>query len=97
LLDWYWPALKGAPCPEAVRAEFRGLWGGVLDQLLALPGAWFLRDFHSPNLIWLPERAGLARVGILDFQVALYEQAAFAQVSLMQDARLDVAEALERE
>ena len=30
----------------------------VLDRLLALPGGWFLRDFHSPNLIWLPERQG---------------------------------------
>ena len=50
-----------------------GAVGPVLDRLLALPRGWFLRDFHSPNLIWLPERAGLARVGILDFQDALHE------------------------
>jgi len=97
LLDWYWPALKGAACSAPVRAEFRELWGGILDQLLALPGAWFLRDFHSPNLIWLPERQGLAKVGILDFQDALNEHWAFDLVSLLQDARLDVAEALERD
>ena len=97
LLDWYWPALKGAPCPPAVREEFRALWSGVLDQLLALPGAWFLRDFHSPNLIWLPERHGVARVGILDFQDALNEHAAFDLVSLLQDARIDVPAALERD
>src|SRR5262245_63300765 len=97
LLDWYWPALKGEACPAAPRAEFRELWGAILDQLLALPGAWFLRDFHSPNLIWLPEREGLARVGILDFQDALNEHAAFDLVSLLQDARLDIPEALERE
>ena len=30
----------------------------VLDRLLALPRGWVLRDFHSPNLIWLPERDG---------------------------------------
>jgi len=97
ILDWYWPQLKGTPCPEPARAEFRSLWRAVLDQLLALPGAWFLRDYHSPNLIWLPERAGLARVGILDFQDALNEHAAFDLVSLLQDARLDVEEALERQ
>jgi len=97
LIDWYWPALKDGPCPPARRAEFRELWRGILDQLLALPGAWFLRDFHSPNLIWLPEREGLARVGILDFQDALNEHAAFDLVSLLQDARLDIPEALERE
>jgi tRNA threonylcarbamoyl adenosine modification protein YjeE len=97
LLDWYWPALKAEPCPPAVREEFRALWSGVLDQLLALPGAWFLRDFHSPNLIWLPERHGVARVGILDFQDALNEHAAFDLVSLLQDARLDVPATLERD
>jgi aminoglycoside/choline kinase family phosphotransferase len=97
LLDWYWPTLKGTPCPAPIRAEFRALWHGVLEDLLALPGGWFLRDFHSPNLIWLPERSGVARVGVLDFQDALNEHWAFDLVSLLQDARLDVPAALERE
>jgi tRNA threonylcarbamoyl adenosine modification protein YjeE len=97
LLDWLWPELEGGPAPEPVRAEFRAIWAPVLDRLLALPGGWFLRDFHSPNLIWLPERQGVARVGILDFQDALDEHFAFDLVSLLQDARVDVPEALERE
>ena len=97
LLDWLWPELKGEPAPQAVRAEFREVWQPVLDRLLALPGVWFLRDYHSPNLIWLPEREGVARVGILDFQDALNEHFAFDLVSLLQDARVDVPEELERE
>jgi N-acetylmuramate 1-kinase len=97
LLDWYWPAVKGAPASPAVRAAFAHLWRPVLDRLLALPGGWFLRDFHSPNLIWLPERVGRARVGIIDFQDALNEHFAFDLLSLLQDARLDVAPALEQE
>jgi tRNA threonylcarbamoyl adenosine modification protein YjeE len=97
LLDWYWPAVKGAPAPDSVRAEFTALWAAVVDRLLALPGGWFLRDYHSPNLIWLPERAGIARVGIIDFQDALNEHFAFDLVSLLQDARVTVPEALERE
>ena len=97
LLEWLWPELKGEPVPESVRAEFRSAWAPVLDRLLALPGGWFLRDYHSPNLIWMPERAGLAKVGILDFQDALNEHFAFDLVSLLQDARVDVPEALERE
>jgi N-acetylmuramate 1-kinase len=97
LLDWYWPAIKGSPVPESVRAEFIALWAPVLDRLLALPGGWFLRDYHSPNLIWLPERAGVARVGIIDFQDALNEHFAFDLVSLLQDARVTVPEELERE
>jgi tRNA threonylcarbamoyl adenosine modification protein YjeE len=95
LLDWLWPELKGGPAPEAVRAEFRGLWAPVIDRLLALPGGWFLRDYHSPNLVWMPEREGVARVGILDFQDALNEHFAFDLVSLLQDARVDVPATLE--
>jgi N-acetylmuramate 1-kinase len=97
LLDWYWPALKGEPASQDVRAEFGALWAPVLDRLLALPGGWFLRDYHSPNLIWLPERQGHARVGIIDFQDALHEHYAFDLVSLLQDARVTVPEALEAE
>jgi aminoglycoside/choline kinase family phosphotransferase len=97
LLDWYWPTLKGEPAPEGVRAEFLALWAPVLDRLLALPGGWFLRDYHSPNLFWLPERKGIARVGIIDFQDALDEHFAFDLVSLLQDARVSVPEELEAE
>jgi tRNA threonylcarbamoyl adenosine modification protein YjeE len=97
LLDWLWPELKGGPAPDSVRDEFRAVWAPVLDRLLALPGGWFLRDYHSPNLVWMPEREGVARVGILDFQDALNEHFAFDLVSLLQDARVDVPEALESE
>ena len=51
-----------------------------------------LRDFHSPNLLWLPEREGIARVGLLDFQDALIGPAAYDLASLLQDARVDVPE-----
>jgi tRNA threonylcarbamoyl adenosine modification protein YjeE len=95
LLDWLWPALKGAPAPASIRTEFSALWTPVIDRLLALPGGWFLRDYHSPNLIWLPGREGVARVGILDFQDALHESFAFDLVSLLQDARVDVPADLE--
>jgi tRNA threonylcarbamoyl adenosine modification protein YjeE len=97
LLDWHWPGIKGSPAPAKARAEFMALWAPVLDRLLALPGGWFLRDYHSPNLIWLPEREGVARVGIIDFQDALNEHAAFDLVSLLQDARTTVPAELESE
>jgi hypothetical protein len=97
LLDWLWPALKDSPAPDHTRDESKSLWAPVIDDLLALPRGWFLRDYHSPNLIWLAEREGAARVGILDFQDALNEHFAFDLVSLLQDARVDVPEALERE
>jgi N-acetylmuramate 1-kinase len=97
LLDWYWPSIKGAPASAAVRAEFRALWSPVIDRLLTLPSGIFLRDFHSPNLIWLPERSpSERRVGLIDYQDALAEHWSFDLVSVLQDARVDVSAKLER-
>jgi tRNA threonylcarbamoyl adenosine modification protein YjeE len=97
LVDWFWPAVRGAPPPEAVREEFAALWQPLLAAAASSDKALILRDFHSPNLMWLPGRAGLQRVGLLDFQDALSGPAAYDLVSLLQDARLDVPEALEAE
>lgn len=52
------------------------------------------RDYHAENLIWLPERAGIARVGLLDFQDAMLGHPAYDLVSVLQDARRDVSPAL---
>lgn len=95
LLDWYWPEIKGRAAEPAERTEFRLLWSPVIDRLMSLPPGWFLRDVHSPNLLWLPQRSGVARVGIIDFQDALAEHFAFDLASLLQDARVDVPAALE--
>ena len=54
-----------------------------------------MRDYHSPNLIWLPEREGLARLGLIDFQDTVIGPIAYDLASLAMDARVDVPEALE--
>ncbi len=54
-----------------------------------------LRDFHSPNLIWLERRKDTGRVGLLDFQDAVMGPPAYDLVSLLQDARVDVPETIE--
>ncbi len=97
LVDWYWPALLASPAPAQARAAFTAAWQQIFDRLLGLPKGWVLRDYHSPNLIWLAERSGLAKVGIIDFQDALTGHAAYDLVSLLQDARLDVAASIESE
>ncbi len=97
LVDWYLPAVRGAPATDETRASFAAAWRPVLDRLLALPPQLMLRDFHSPNLLWLPERDGAQRAGIIDFQDALIGPAAYDLVSLLQDARLDVPAQIEAE
>jgi len=53
------------------------------------------RDYHAENLLWLPDRQGVKRVGLLDFQDALCGHRAYDLVSLLQDARRDVPAAVE--
>src|SRR5216683_4309020 len=94
LIDWYLP-LRGAPAAAEARALFLSLWRDALRPALDAPKTWVLRDFHSPNLLWLGERSDIARIGLLDFQDAVMGPAAYDVASLLQDARIDVAEELE--
>jgi N-acetylmuramate 1-kinase len=96
ILDWYWPAMTAKPASDAIRTEFRRLWSPLLDRMLAEPPGIFLRDFHSPNLFWRPQRRGSDRVGLIDYQDALAEPWAYDLLSILQDARVDVSVALER-
>jgi len=97
LVDWYLPAIHGAPTDAATREGFLAAWRPVVDRLLTQPPSLLLRDYHSPNLLWLPERSGAASTGIIDFQDAMIGPAAYDLVSLLQDARLDVAPEIQTE
>jgi aminoglycoside/choline kinase family phosphotransferase len=63
--------------------------------VISAPPTWTLRDFHSPNLLWLADRKEIARIGLLDFQDAVMGPPAYDVASLLQDARVDVAEEME--
>ncbi len=54
------------------------------------PPIFVHRDYHAQNLIWLPERDGIARVGVLDFQDAVAGSRAQDLMHLVEDARRDV-------
>lgn len=92
--EWYLPD-RGVPLTDIRHTEFVAMWSDLLSRTASTPKTWVLRDFHSPNLIWLGERSGIAKVGIIDFQDAVLGLAAYDLVSLLQDARIDVPEQLE--
>lgn len=96
LADWLWPFATGAQMPDALRQDYTQVWRDLIAELQALPTGWTLRDYHSPNLIWRTHQQGIARVGVIDFQDAMQGPLAYDVVSLLQDARLDVTEPLER-
>ncbi|MEM1373454.1 MAG: phosphotransferase [Pseudomonadota bacterium] len=69
----------------------------ALKALPESPRILALRDYHAENLLWLPDRRGEARVGLLDFQDARVGHGAYDMASLLRDARRDVAEDLQSE
>lgn len=94
-LRW-WPKYAGRqPFSPEAEAEWDGLWAPIRARAEARAGVFAHRDYHAENLIWRPERAGAARVGMLDFQDALRAHPAWDLLSLLQDARRDVPPALE--
>ncbi|MFC7702596.1 aminoglycoside phosphotransferase family protein [Plastorhodobacter daqingensis] len=86
-LDWYGPAAGAAP---ANRTAFVELMTRTLGDHAPGCDGLILRDYHAENLIWLPGRSGLARVGLLDFQNAMRGHPAYDLISLTEDARRDV-------
>ncbi|MBN9242367.1 MAG: tRNA (adenosine(37)-N6)-threonylcarbamoyltransferase complex ATPase subunit type 1 TsaE [Mesorhizobium sp.] len=96
LVDWYVPAVTGAAPSEAVRDGYRAEWNALIDRLAAAETTLMLRDFHSPNIVWRPERKGHDRLGILDFQDALVGPSAYDVASLAMDARVTVSPEIEK-
>jgi N-acetylmuramate 1-kinase len=94
LLDWYIPH-RGGALSNTARSDFTALWRAALKSAYDKPPTWVLRDYHSPNLLWLPDREGIARIGVLDFQDAMLGPAPYDLVSLLQDARVDVPDQME--
>lgn len=95
ILEWYAPHIAGVTLPAVTQAEFARIWSKLFDEILAAPQTWTMRDVHSPNLIWLGQRQGHARLGLIDFQDAVLGHPAYDLVSLGQDARIDVPASLE--
>lgn len=78
-----------------INEQTRLRWERVRENMIGkaedFPRALILRDTHAENLIWLPQREGLARVGLLDFQDAVLGWGEWDMSMLLHDARRDVS------
>lgn len=91
-LDWYRFSVVGQ---AADSTNFHETLTHLIKTHADGPRVLILRDYHAENLLWLPDRHGLARVGLLDFQLGQMGQPAYDLVSLLQDARRDVSPEVE--
>lgn len=70
LLDWFFP-YRAMKTPNAgTRLAYVDQWVSVLEPIASGERTWSLRDYHSPNLIPMPERQGLRAMGLIDFRIA---------------------------
>ncbi|MDK1491114.1 tRNA (adenosine(37)-N6)-threonylcarbamoyltransferase complex ATPase subunit type 1 TsaE [Sinorhizobium sp. 7-81] len=90
LIDWYLPWKRGEAASDTERKEYFAVWDQLIDVLQSAEKNLLLRDFHSPNILWRPDRKGLDRVGVIDFQDAMIGPTAYDVASLVQDARVTI-------
>ncbi|MGI9395674.1 MAG: aminoglycoside phosphotransferase family protein [Boseongicola sp.] len=78
-------------------AQMRVTLGAALEGLLEMKPTVSLRDFHADNLMWLNDRKGVCKLGLLDYQDAILTHPVYDLMSLLTDARVAVPRALRAE
>lgn len=93
LLEWYIPEYENT-IPEEGLEKWKALWSEAFSHLQHCASGLGLRDYHAENIFAL-SRDGKgeeeARIGLIDFQDALFVHPAYDLVSLLEDARRDVS------
>ncbi len=92
--EWYVLGSTGQIDP-AKTTVFSTKFSQLLTPLQSAPQVLIQRDYHAENLLWMPERDGVKKVGLLDFQDAMLGHPAYDLVSVLQDARRDVSPAVQ--
>ncbi len=89
LINWY-AKQYATPLSQEAKQEWYDIWDKLYNDLNNQPSGLALRDFHADNLFWLQDRTAIARIGLIDFQDAIFAHPAYDLVSLLEDARRDV-------
>ena len=93
--EWYCPGVGLSVDVESYRAAWREVLEPVTQD--GLGPVTVLRDYHAENLMLVQGRGGIRHFGLLDFQDALAGHPAYDLASVLEDARRDVPEEIERQ
>ncbi|WP_328702869.1 aminoglycoside phosphotransferase family protein [Arenibaculum pallidiluteum] len=93
--ETYLPHALGREPTGAERSALEAAWRRVVRPACeAVPSSLLHRDWHVDNLMRLEGRQGAAACGILDFQQAGLGPVSYDLVSILEDARRDVPDAV---
>jgi N-acetylmuramate 1-kinase len=95
-VEWYPRFDTRHSLNDKALGEWEALWAPLRQRAEAGSTVFIHRDYHAENLLWLPDRQGVDRVGMIDFQDALRGHPSWDLHSLLQDARRDVSPELEK-
>jgi aminoglycoside/choline kinase family phosphotransferase len=85
--DWYLQQHRQVVLTEAQRATLEQQFGLIMERNLAAPSVYVHRDFMPRNLM-IPADPAEPRLGVLDFQDAVYGPITYDIACLMRDAFL---------
>lgn len=91
VFEWYHPTAADIVTTITRELEI------VLGKYCTASPVMALRDYHAENLLWLPDRSGIQRTGLLDYQDAVTAHPSYDLVSLLKDARRDVSADIQTE
>lgn len=91
MTEWFIPFALGRNATADEVGEHCALWQKTLRDTVRSKPVLVHRDYHAENLMWLPDRNDVARVGLIDFQDAVAGSQAQDLMHLLEDARRDVS------
>lgn len=94
-VQWYPKFRPGLVFDDRALARWEALWTPIRARAVDGATVFCLRDYHAENMIWLPDRQGVARVGLLDFQDGVRAHPVWDLSMLLHDARREVSPVVE--
>jgi hypothetical protein len=88
--EWYVQRHLGVTLDASLQKAMEQAFERIIDVNLAEPRVFVHRDYHSRNLMCLPE--GHNNPGVIDFQDAVYGPISYDMVSLLKDAYIEWTE-----
>ncbi len=96
VLDYYLPASLGRARTDEELEAYNAAWDEIESNLPLAQQGVVHGDYHVENLLWLRDRHGLKRCGIIDFQDMMRGPVAYDICNLLWDMRTDVTEETRR-
>jgi len=94
LKDWYIPNMCNNGVSAKEQDRFMEIWSNLLDKISIGKENYVLvlRDYHADNLMWLNtgSKTSIDKIGLLDFQDAVFGHPAYDLMSLLEDVRRNV-------